>query len=90
MCFAGIEGLLDDALREGACLSVVAGTTSAPEDGIIDAAMAELGPERAAKVRVFSISGPGDREEGDESGEPTQLTFEQSMQLAQAKVSHVA
>lgn len=78
---------MDDALRDGVRLAVVSGTMSSPEDGIVDAAMAKLGTERAAKVRVFSINldAPAAGEEGEDGDAPPAFTFEQSIQLVQAK-----
>eukprot|EP00884_Botryococcus_braunii_P004901 jgi/Botrbrau1/14411/Bobra.0014s0058.1 len=82
----GVETVVDDALREGVKLAVVAGTMSSPEDGIVEAAMAKLGAERASRVRVFSVNLEAQQggEDGDEAS--SQLTFEQSMQLVQAKM----
>ena len=52
----GAAQFIDDALREGAQVAVVAGTASVPEDGLLSSAIFNLGPQRRVSRPAEALS----------------------------------
>jgi hypothetical protein len=88
-----------EVLDAGARIGVIAGTCSTPEERMVDAALATLGPEAARRLRVYMLAedrngGPVDADNDDDDdgaagGSGRGLSLEQQFAKVQAKVRAV-
>jgi beta-phosphoglucomutase-like phosphatase (HAD superfamily) len=63
-----VAAVVDGALRANALVALVSETASSPEDGVAAAALASLGEERAARVRVLTAGVRRQADEEEEAG----------------------
>jgi len=50
----GVVDFIDDLIEDGICPVVIAGTASAPEDGVLECVLALLGEERSSKIQSLT------------------------------------
>lgn len=50
----GVVSFIDDLIQDGICPVVIAGTASAPEDGVLECVLALLGEERSSKIQSLT------------------------------------
>lgn len=93
----GAAQFIDDVLADGVRPVILAGTSSAPEDSVISAAMIGLGPSRAFKLQVLYLGAPADvsdalseNELQEESENTSGMTLDQAMAAAQAQAKKTA
>lgn len=50
----GVVSFIDDLIQDGICPVVIAGTASAPEDGVLECVLSLLGEERSSKIQSLT------------------------------------
>lgn len=73
----GVEEFVDDALKDGVHLVLLAATASPPGEGVADAVLDILGPDRASKIECLSAV------KGDEEEEEQAIDMDDTMPLDQ-------